>query len=90
MSTRKVVVSITLFALGVFAGSALHAVWADSSEVQQAGDWAWEVTAGPFGAKSFYAVKFNRQTGETWILSAERGAENDKWLLLPQERVEPK
>jgi hypothetical protein len=45
----------------------------------------WEFHSAPFGQQSFYAIKFNRTTGESWILSAEKGAQNDKWLRLPSE-----
>jgi hypothetical protein len=45
----------------------------------------WEIQSGAFGGRSFYVVKHNRRTGETRVLSAERGAENDKWLILPAE-----
>lgn len=43
----------------------------------------WKLQAGRFGSNSFYAIKFNPQTGESLVLSGERGAKDDSWLRLP-------
>ncbi len=45
----------------------------------------WGMESGSFGEASFYAVKFNYATGESWVFSAERGAKDDKWIKLPSE-----
>ena len=46
-------------------------------------DRRWGFQSGAFGQKSFYATKFDYTTGESCVLSAERGAKNDKWFKLP-------
>lgn len=51
-------------------------------------DGAWDVESSATAAsRTWYAVKFNRCTGEAWVLSAEGSAADDKWLILPNEKV---
>jgi hypothetical protein len=49
---------------------------------------AWDIKSGRSAeGNNWYAVKFNRCTGETWVLAAEGGVNDDKWLLLPAEKA---
>jgi len=70
-----------LFGLGVWTGQSVDPF---SVHAQSQAD-RYEIYHNPFGAGSFYALKFDRQTGDLWILSANKGAEDDAWLLLPEE-----
>ena len=42
---------------------------------------AWQIQSSPFGQQSFYAIKHNVVTGETLVLSAEKGVgKKQKWM----------
>ena len=82
MKLRTILGGIGLFLLGFVAGTGLDAV---KAQQHASPELAWEIYHAPFGMHSFYAIKHNRVTGETWVLSGEKGAEDDRWLLLPEE-----
>ena len=82
MKAERMLVAALLLLVGFLVGTGLDVVKAQQSiEPEQ----AWEINHSPFGQHSFYVVKHNRLTGETWVLSGERGAKDDKWLLLPHK-----
>jgi len=82
MKSRGLVWSLVVFVLGLLVGSNLGTVRAQG-DLQP--EQAWEINHGPFGQHSFYAIKHNRLTGETWVLSGDKGAQDDSWLLLPEK-----
>ena len=82
MQVRDVVVGLVMLLLGVCVGLALQ-----PAHAQGQGAGAWELQSGAFGQQSFYAIRFNRRTGEAWVLSGERGAQDDAWLQLPEEKL---
>ena len=82
MNARNFVWLLVVFMLGTLVGSNLSVVRAQG-DIQPA--QAWEINHSAFGQSSFYVVKHNRLTGETWVLSGERGAQDDSWLLLPEK-----
>lgn len=84
MRLRNVMLGFTMLLVGVGVGMSLPPAHATTTCCEETGPW--DVRAGQFGQQSFYAVKFNRQTGEAWVLSGERGAKDDSWLLLPDEK----
>lgn len=84
MSRRDLCIAVVSLFVGLAVGSVLGAVADAVAQEQQVLD-EWEIQSGSFGQQSFYVVKHNRFSGETLILSAERGADNDKWLYLPIE-----
>lgn len=86
MRTTKVVWLISGILLAVLLVTALQPTQAQTPACP--GTASWEVRTGRFGEQSFYAVKFNRCTGETAVLTATRGAKDDKWLVLPTEEVQ--
>jgi len=72
-----------LLLLGFLAG---HSVRTLNAQAESAPDW--EVYASAYNsAKSddnrFFAVKFNRATGETLVLAVKSDANDDAWLRLP-------
>jgi hypothetical protein len=88
MKKFQFVVAIVCVVVGIVIGFAIEhsTVRAQSEPVQG----PWEIYHGSFGQQSFYAIKQNRSTGETWVLSATRGAADDLWLKLPEEVKQPK
>ena len=52
---------------------------------QESPEGYWEIHTGPYGQQSFYVIKHNPETGETWILDAAKGAEDDAWFMAPEE-----
>jgi len=81
MKLRGLVWSLVVFVLGLLVGNNLGTVKAQG-DIQTA--QAWEIITNGNG-KNFYVIKHNNLTGETWVLSAEGGAEDDSWLLLPEK-----
>ena len=86
MRIRDVLTGGLLVLLGFVAGN-LNGLNAQEVEVigQDLAAGAWEVQSSPFGQQSWYAIKHNTVTGETLVLSGNKGAEDDAWLLLPFE-----
>jgi hypothetical protein len=74
--------------LGVGIGAAVQTTSAQVDSCQSAGPWQVESGRSAEG-HNFYAVKFNRCTGEAWVLSAEGRVADDKWLVLPNEKASP-
>ncbi len=70
-----------LFGSGVWTGQSIDplAVHAQSQTDR------YEIYHNPFGTQSWYALKHDRQTGDTWVLSVDKEADDDEWLLLPEE-----
>ena len=68
--------------LGFVVGISLPLV-ADSHDSSNV-DGSWQIQSAPFGQQSFYVVKHNTVSGETLVLSAERGINErkDKWAKL--------
>lgn len=85
MRIRDLLSGGLLVLIGFVAGNleGLGAQEADTGDRYVAG--AWEIQSAPYGQQSWYAIKHNTVTGETLILDARKGAENDAWLLLPLE-----
>ena len=74
-----------LFGFGVWTGQYTQP---DTVQAQSSSDYPndrYEIYHNPFGQQPWYALKFDRQTGEVWVLSADRGASDDEWLLLPEK-----
>lgn len=82
MKARNFVWLLVVFMLGTLVGSNLAVVRAEG-DIQPA--QAWEIYHSAFGNQSFYVIKHNRLTGEAWVLSAEKGSEDDSWMLLPEK-----
>jgi len=82
MTIKRILSGASLLLVGFLVGSGLDVVRAQQDMKPEL---AWEIYHSPFGTHSFYAIKHNRVTGETWVLSGEKGAEDDRWLLLPEE-----
>ena len=57
----------------------------DTARAQQAtgANQAWEIYHSAYGNNSFYVLKHNRLTGETFLLDAIGGADDDAWFLIP-------
>ena len=51
---------------------------------QESAEGYWEISAGPYGQYSFYVIKHNPDTGETWVLDAVKGSEDDVWVVVPE------
>ena len=85
MRLRDIALALIMLVIGLCAGYAMQPA---SVEAQNAD--IWELQSGSFGSQSFFAIKLNRSTGETWVLSGERGATDDRWLQLPEEKVQKK
>lgn len=85
MQLRNVAVGAITLIIGLCAGYAMQPARAEPQ-----GADTWELQSGAFGERSFFAIKMNRVTGETWVLSGERGATDDRWLQLPEEKVQKK
>jgi hypothetical protein len=80
-----IVMSLGLFIGGVMLGSAIPRVAAQTPPCSPEG--AWEIRSGrPAEGHNWYAVRFNRCTGETWVLSAEGTLADDKWIALPFDK----
>jgi hypothetical protein len=71
-----------LFGLGVWMGQSNEPVTVHA-QVPYPGD-RYEIFHNPFGSNSWYALKHDRQTGETWVLSGAYPERND-WMLLPED-----
>ncbi len=82
MKPRTLLGALTLFCLGFLVGTGFDVANAQQNTKPEQ---AWEINHSPFGQHSFYVIKHNRLTGETWVLSGERGAKDDSWLLLPHK-----
>jgi hypothetical protein len=48
-------------------------------------DSRFTLAAGAYGEDSFYAVKVDQQTGQTWVLTGKKGATDDEWIILPEK-----
>ncbi len=82
MKAERMLVAVSLLLVGFLVGTGLDVVKAQQNiEPEQ----AWEINHAPFGQHAFYVIKHNRLTGETWVLSADKGAKDDAWLLLPHK-----
>ncbi len=82
MKAERMLVAVLLLLVGFLVGTGFDVVKAQQNiEPEQ----AWEINHSPFGQHSFYVVKHNRLTGETWVLSGAKGAKDDSWLLLPHK-----
>ncbi len=51
---------------------------------QETPEGYWEIHHAPYAEQSFYVIKHNPETGETWVLDARRGSEDDVWKQLPE------
>ena len=82
MKIRLIFAAVALFLAGYVIGQRPGIVRAQQVTATEG---AWEIHDSPFGQQSFYVIKHNRITGQTYVLSGARGAAHDKWLLLPEE-----
>ena len=82
MKIRLLFAALALFLAGYVSGQRTGIVRAQQTASPEG---VWEIHDSPFGQQSFYIVKHNRMTGETLVLSAEKGAKDDAWLLLPED-----
>ena len=62
-------------------------VWVDQSDTSvvhaQSGDpYRYQLVNGTYGEQRCYAIKLDRQTGNTEILTVVKDCGNDKWRLL--------
>ena len=89
MKSRRFVLSVlALIFVGCLAGYAVQAQ--AQSETCGGANGAWDVVSGASAvSRTWYAVKLNRCTGEAWVLSAEGSVNDDKWLMLPSDRIAP-
>ncbi len=71
-----------LFGLGVWIGQSTDPLIAHAQSTSLGGDYL--LFSSPYGKSSWYALKYNLKTGDVWVLDAERGSEDDEWLLLPE------
>ena len=68
-----------LLGLGVWVGQLDEPV---TVHAQSAVD-RYQVFHNPYAGDSWYALKLDTQTGDTWIYDAEDGGADDKWKLRP-------
>ena len=68
-----------LFGLGVWIGQSTNPIITHAQSTSSAGDYI--LFSSPYGEDSWYALKYNRGTGDVWVLDARRGVEDDEWLL---------
>ncbi len=74
-----------LFGFGVWTGQYTQP---ETVQAQSSSDYPngrYGIYHNSFGPQSFYALKIDRQTGEVWVLSANKGAGGDEWVLLPEK-----
>ena len=45
----------------------------------------YQIFHNSYAGDSWYALKLDLQTGDTWIFDAEDGGADDKWKLRPEE-----
>jgi len=85
MHFRPVVSASLLLAIGFVAGSLVRDL-AAQAEPAAADEFAWEIQSAPYTGKEeyFYAIRYNRLTGEAWVLTVNEDADDDSWLLLPE------
>lgn len=86
MQLRSVVVGLVAIALGIVLGQSVQLLNAQESEREQPAG-PWRIHHGPYGGNenSFYVLKINQVTGETWVLDARQGAEDDEWFRPPKK-----
>lgn len=89
MRNRTLLWAVGGLVVGILLGAAAPIVRAQSDSC--AGGGPWDVKTGRSAeGHNWYAVKFNRCTGEAWVLGAEGGVGDDKWLALPLEKPSAK
>ena len=44
----------------------------------------YQIFHNPYAGDSWYALKLDLQTGDTWIFDAEDGGADDKWKQRPE------
>ena len=72
-----------LFGLGMWVSQSDTVVQAQGGEPDR-----YQLAHGSYSStdtQRFYAIKLDRQTGETQVLSVKGHASDDKWMLLPLE-----
>lgn len=91
MDFKSTLLGAGLLTMGFLAGSSTGSLPAQDQEPghEHCGPWHVEhsdarLGAGP-GDQGFYAIRYNSETGEAWVLSAVRQADDDKWYKLPEE-----
>jgi hypothetical protein len=86
MSNGQSLWALVIFVGGFAIGAATPALRAQQTSCEANG--AWHVESGRSAeGHNFYAVKFNRCTGEAWVLSAEGGVSDDRWIALPTDKT---
>ncbi len=82
MQVRSVVFGFSMLLVGLVGGHGLRLLNAQGLESDVPD--VWEIQALPYGQQSFFVIKHNVRSGETWVLDARKGVEDDAWLLLPE------
>jgi hypothetical protein len=72
-----------LFGAGVWVGQS-NAPVTVHAQAPDPGN-RYQVFHNPYAQDSWYALKLDLQTGDTWIFDAEDGGADDKWKLRPVE-----
>jgi hypothetical protein len=87
MTNRRWLLGLTVFVAGLAIGAATPSIRAQQTG-SCASEGGWDIRTGRATASDeFFAVRFNRCTGETWVLSAEGSVHDDRWLQLPFEKL---
>ncbi len=71
-----------LFGLGVWMGQSNEPVTVHA-QAPSPGD-RYQVVHNPYAGDSWYALKLDLQTGDTWVFDAEDGGADDKWKRRPE------
>ena len=72
-----------LFGLGVWMGQSNEPVTVHA-QAPYPGD-RYQIFHNPYGNQSWYALKFDRQTGDVLVFDARRGSEDDEWVIYPEK-----
>ncbi len=83
MRVRTMLAGAALLFLGFLAGNGVRALGAQADAGSD-----WEVYAAPYNNPKnndnrFFAIKFNRVTGEALVLAVKSEADDEAWLRLP-------
>ena len=79
MRADRILVGVLLLGLGFVLGGGGRL-----QAHQEGAEGLWEIHHSPYATQSFYVIKHNALTGETWILDANKGAGDNIWMMLPE------
>jgi hypothetical protein len=80
--------NLLLVPVAFLAGIGVSTVLPALAQQENAED-AWEIIVTPYGQQSWSAVKHNTKSGQTLVLSCNRGCEGkEAWLEFPVEVVD--